>query len=155
MKHQLKLKNTDTKQFNAKNTKNSGIWPGNPDQIINTKFTPKNTLQKRINAISVKFKIIYTHILPSNTLTAIMTPVLTDRQLECYDILAIQEPAKRKDIDDVICPGQCSWQAARAEVLGRTCFYINKRIAQARRSLHIYNISDIFWLRLQLNNRIL
>ncbi len=84
-----------------------------------------------------------------------MTPVLADRQLECYDILAIQEPAKRKGIDDVICPGQCSWQAARGEVLGRTCFYINKRIAQARRSLHTYDILDILSLRLQLDDGIL
>src|SRR6266536_1395851 len=58
IEHQLKLKNTDTKQFNTKNTKNSGTWPGNTDQITNTKFTPKNTLQKRINTISVKFRII-------------------------------------------------------------------------------------------------
>ncbi len=70
MEHQLKLKNTDTKQFNTKNIKNSGTWPGNVDQIINTKFTPKNTLQKRINTISIKFRIMYTHILPSNALIA-------------------------------------------------------------------------------------
>ncbi len=70
MEYQLKLKNTDTKQFNAKNAKNSGIWPGNADQITSAKFAPKNTLQKRINAISVKFRIIYTHILPSNALIA-------------------------------------------------------------------------------------
>src|SRR6266536_3406309 len=41
MKHQLKLKNTDIKQFNTKNTKNSGTWPGNTDQITNTKFALK------------------------------------------------------------------------------------------------------------------
>jgi hypothetical protein len=86
---------------------------------------------------------------------AIVTPVLTDRLLESYDILAIQEPAKRKDIDDVICPGQCPWQAARGEVLGQTCFYINKRIAQAKRSLHTYDTPDVFSLRLQLGDRIL
>ncbi len=31
MEYQLKLKNTDTKQFNIKNAKNSGIWSGNAD----------------------------------------------------------------------------------------------------------------------------
>ncbi|SRR6266498_2880464 len=41
MKYQLKLKNTDIKQFNTKNTKNSGTWPGNTDQITNTKFALK------------------------------------------------------------------------------------------------------------------
>jgi len=68
MEHQLNLKNADTKQFNTKNTKNSGIWPGNADQITSAKFAPKNTLQKRINTISVKFRIIRAHILLSNAL---------------------------------------------------------------------------------------
>src|SRR6266516_3870402 len=70
MKHQLMLKNTATKQFNAKNAKNSGTWPGNADQITSAKFAPKNTLQKRINTISIKFRIMYAHILPSNALIA-------------------------------------------------------------------------------------
>src|SRR6266536_4396622 len=43
----------------------------------------------------------------------------------------------------------------RGEVLRRTCFYINKRITQARRSFHIYNILDILSLYLQLDGGIL
>jgi hypothetical protein len=36
-----------------------------------------------------------------------ITPFLYDSQVEEYDILAVQEPAKRKKIDDIICPGAC------------------------------------------------
>ena len=42
----------------------------NTDDANNTENTDNATLQKRINAISVKFRIMYAHILPSNALIA-------------------------------------------------------------------------------------
>ncbi len=78
------------------------------------------------------------HKSPENISTILYNPQATR-----YDILAIQEPAKCKGIDDIIYPNVCQWHPARGPRLGRAYFYINKRIPQSNCKLIAHDTPDI------------
>ena len=76
----------------------------------------------------------------------VLNTLLFDRNIANYDVLAIQEPATRINITDPICLSRSLWHLVRGVILGRAYFYVNKKIAQAKRRLIEYETSDLFTL---------
>ena len=77
-----------------------------------------------------------------------LNTLLFNRNIANYDVLAIQEPATRIDTADPICPSKSLWHLARGVILGRVCFYVNKKIAQAKRRLIEHETPDLLTLAL-------
>ena len=85
----------------------------------------------------------------------VLNTLLFDRNIANYDVLAIQEPATRIGIADPICLLRSLWHLARGAILGRICFYVNKKIAQAKRRLIEHETPNLLTLALNTDTGIL
>jgi hypothetical protein len=59
--------------------------------------------------------------------------VLADPLFQDIDVIAIQEPARRLNVNDTVCPSWCRWQPVIGPTLGRVCFLLSAGAAQKQR----------------------
>ena len=85
----------------------------------------------------------------------VLNTLLFNRNIANYDVLAIQKPATRISIADPICLLRSLWHLARGATVDRACFYVNKKIAQAKRRLIEHETPDLLTLALNTDTGIL